>query len=189
MSSAQILFVRLLKDERRMQAPTHFLAGVLIQKSVDKTVSVRFRPVITASLAVISHGFLDKLARLTYHPPKALPNDWLWIAWHSIVALMTAGVLYKHWRDYKLGITFSSLPDLDWIIVRPMGYLFPQVLVFKRPILHELLSTILNLFPPFRILDRLPNWTQERKGIIVEIVLLCLLIVALRVKPVKKVKN
>ena len=167
-----------------MQAPTHLVTGALIQKAIEKKKVQPFplRYVLVASLAVISHGILDRLARFTYHPPIPLIGDWFWISYHSIVAFLTVFIFVKYWKRYKLGLIFSILPDFDWVVVYSSSLFSFQIPFWKEPILHKFLFKFLDFLPPFSFLDTLPDWTLERKAVILEIALFTALFIILRAR-------
>lgn len=101
-----------------MQEPTHILAGVIIQRSVQLTCGRRAGAlVLTAVAAFLSHGLLDRLANFTYHPPQADFHDPFWVVFHSCVLVTSILFLYIWWRRFKIGVTFAMLPDLDWVII------------------------------------------------------------------------
>jgi len=159
-----------------MQAPTHLATGVLIQKGLGKAQPSSLRYALTAILALLSHGILDRLARFTYHPPMPLVQDWFWVSYHSIFTLLAVYIFFKFWRKYRLGLIFSILPDVDWIVLYSSDLLSLQVPFWKEPILHKLFFSFLDLVPPFTFLNSLPDWSLERKGVILELVLLVVLI-------------
>ena len=156
-----------------MQAPTHLVIGVLIQEALKrkKVEPLGLQYFLVAFLAVISHGILDRLARLTYHPPTALTGDWFWISYHSVVAVLTVFIVVKYWRGCKLGLIFSVLPDFDWIVIHSSSLLSFQIPFWKEPILHRLLFRFLDFLPPSSFLTALPDWTLEREAVTVEIAL------------------
>jgi hypothetical protein len=97
-----------------MQEPTHILAGIIIQRSVQLTYGRRAgAPVLTAVTAFLSHGLLDRLANFTYHPPEADFHDPFWVAYHSCVLLAKIVFLWLWWRPFKLGVLCAMLPDLE----------------------------------------------------------------------------
>ena len=67
-----------------MQEPTHLAAGIVIQKAMRKARPLPLKYFLIAFLALLSHGILDRLANVTYHPPSALPRDWFWISFHVL---------------------------------------------------------------------------------------------------------
>lgn len=161
-----------------MQAPTHFVAGVLIQKALKqrKVQPFPLQYFLIAFLAVISHAILDRLARLTYHPPMPLTGDWFWISYHSVVAFVSVFIFVKYWEKYKLGLISSVLPDLDWVVIYSSRLFSFQIPFWKEPILHGILFSFLDLLPPFGFLSALPDWRLEKKGVILELALFVILI-------------
>lgn len=162
-----------------MQAPTHLVTGVLIQKALRKKKVHPFplQYFLVAFFAVISHGILDRLARFTYHPPMPLTGDWFWISYHSIVAFLTIFIFVKYWKRYKLGLIFSVLPDFDWVVIHLSSLFSFQIPFWKEPILHNFLFNFLDFLPPFSFLNSLPDWTLERNAVIIEIALFTTLII------------
>ena len=97
-----------------MQEPTHILTGILIQMSASAILKPRGLELgVTATLAFLSHGLLDELARVTYHPADANFHSPFWLAYHSVVAVATIAFLIWWWKKFKWGIAFAALPDLD----------------------------------------------------------------------------
>jgi len=161
-----------------MQGPTHFAAGILVQKAMRKVRPDPLRYSLVAFLAFLSHGLLDKLARCTYHPGKPLVQDWFWNSYHILIAVLTLLILVTYWRRYKLGLIFSVLPDLDWAVIHCCNFFSIQIPFWKEPILHKFVFNLLYLlFPPLKFLDSLPNWGLVRKAAIIECGLFAVLFV------------
>ena len=162
-----------------MQGPTHLLTGILIQKSLKKIHPLPLQYSAVVALAVLSHGILDKLAKATYHPPVPLVHDWFWVISHLIIGVLTVYIFVRFWRDYKLSMICSVLPDLDWVLV-PVLYFFSVGSGEKAP-LHALLNRFIGIFVPSKIWNVLPNWNVERKGLMVEVILFAMLLVCIHV--------
>ena len=88
-------------------------------------------------------------------------------------------IFFKFWKECKLGLIFSILPDFDWLVLHSSELLSVQVPFWEEPIIHKFLFNFLDLLCPFTFLDNLPNWNLERKGIILELVLLAILITSI----------
>jgi len=161
-----------------MQGPTHLMTGILIQKSLQKVRPLPLQYGAVTTLAVLSHGILDRLARATYHPPSPLVHDGFWLTSHIGIGVVTAYIVIRFWRDYKLSMLCSVLPDLDWIF-RPLLKFF-SVGSGGKSYLHSLLSRFIDVFIPHRIWNVLPNWNLERKGLFVELALIAVLLVGIR---------
>jgi hypothetical protein len=172
-----------------MQGPTHLIAGVLIQKAMGKVRPLLLQYFLVAFLAIISHEILDELARLTYHPSKPLIDDWFWVSYHTILAFLIIFVFAKYWRRYKLGLIFSVLPDLDWVVIHSSELFSFRISFWKRPILHESLFSFLDSLFPFRFLNTLPDLSLERKGVILELAVLVPLIFLVYAMERKKVNK
>ena len=135
-----------------MQAPTHILAGVIIQRSFE---TVRPRGLalgLTAVCAFLSHGLLDKLANATYHPPNADFNSPFWVSFHSGVLVVTIVFLVMFWRRFKWGIFFAVLPDLDWVFIHGQKIFHIYIGFYQKPHMHNLLHVVFDVWPPFKYL-------------------------------------
>jgi hypothetical protein len=157
-----------------MQAPTHLVAGICLQKAVRVIPPSPWRYVLVALLALTIHGILDRLAKFTYHPPKRLWKDRFWIAYHSFLAVATIYILVLYWREYWFVTVFSIAPDFDWVMIDLSGYL--GFLHYRRPFLHDRLLRIIDSIPTPSFARSLPNWNVKRKGVLVELLLLAILI-------------
>lgn len=153
--------------------------GVLIQKALSKVEPVSLRYFLTALLALISHGFLDRLARFTYHPPTPLFEDPFWIAYHLIIVFISVFIVIRYWKTYKIGMGFSILLDLDWVSMYVSG-LFFQTNFWSRPILHDLFN-FLDFLPPFESFNSLPDLSLKWEGSILEFGLLLMIVFLVRV--------
>jgi len=159
-----------------MQAPTHLVTGILIQKAVREIGHHPLQYFLVASLAIMSHGILDKLARFTYHPPDPLTNDWFWISYHLFITFLTIFIIVKYWRKYKLGIFFSVLPDFDWVVIHSSNLLSFSVPFWKDEILHKFFFSFLDFLPFFSLLNTLPDLSLKRIGVLPEIGLFTILL-------------
>ena len=84
-----------------MQAPTHILAGKIIQQLTDRR-DYRFLVVaLTFFLGLLFHAIFDKLARMTYHPPNADFTDYFWVFYHLLLLLTTIVFLYLYGAEAK----------------------------------------------------------------------------------------
>jgi hypothetical protein len=140
-----------------MQEPTHILAGVIIQRAFFWKWSRAATCVPVAVLAFLSHGFLDKLSNVTYHPRAADFHSAVWVGYHSAVLIFTILFICIWWRTYKWGILFACLPDLDWVFIHGQEILHVQLPFYRQPHLHHLLGWIYARLPGFGWLDHLPN--------------------------------
>lgn len=152
-----------------MQLPTHFVAGVLIDKIVRRSrLPAPASLAATAAGCYLSHGVLDKMARATYHPPDPL-DDPFWKGYHhrflpAFTWLVALWFGPRHW----FAMLCSALPDLDWVVrglSRRFGW---QIEGWDTPILNEGLHAALDQVPVVNQLNRLPDLRYERKGALVE---------------------
>lgn len=158
-----------------MQGPTHFVTGILIQRSMSGVKCVPLRYFLIAFLAYISHGVLDRLAKVTYHPSSPLPHDAFWVFYHVIIALLSLYIFLRFFREYKVGLIFSVFPDIDWIVLYLSGVFSVELPFWKKPILHGSLFWFVDIFLPSGFIDSLPAWGLQKRGAIIEFVLLGLL--------------
>ncbi|HVM49833.1 MAG TPA: hypothetical protein VMU04_17525 [Candidatus Acidoferrum sp.] len=162
-----------------MQAPTHILTGALIQRGFEPVRPRALGLALTAVCALLSHGLLDRLANLTYHLPDPDFQSPVWIAYHACLLMLTIVFLYLWWKPYKWGIIFGCLPDVDWVFIHGQQIFHFQLAFYRQPHLHRLLGRILDAFPPFTALNRLPNLRHHAWAILPELVLLATLLFAL----------
>ena len=167
-----------------MQEPTHILAGILIQKACA---GVKPRPLclgLTAATAFLSHGFLDELSRITYHPADPDFHSPFWVVYHSVVLLTTIYFLWRWWRPFKRGIFFAALPDLDWVFIHGQNLFHWQGGFYRRPYLHEFLGFIYHHVPPFswvtQAFGRLPNERHNPWACLWEILLVAMFLLMIR---------
>ncbi len=173
-----------------MQEPTHILAGVIIQKSFGgikpRTVALG----LTAMVAFLSHGFLDELARVTYHPPNPNFRSPFWVGYHAAVGVAAMVFLFLWWKKYKWGIVFAALPDIDWIFIHGQEIFHFQIPFYRQPHLHNLLHFIYHRIPPFSwltsFLNRLPNDRHNPWACLWEVLLVALLLLILRLMTMAK---
>jgi hypothetical protein len=166
-----------------MQAPTHILAGVLIQKAFESKKYPKAGLALTAVCAFLSHGILDKLADLTYHRAQPDFQSAIWVGYHLALIGVTVLFLYWWWKPYKWGIIFACLPDLDWVFIHGQKLLHVHLSFYSEPHLHHLLRWILRQAPGFQLLDHLPNFRNNPWAILPEAAVVFVVAIALRSSP------
>ncbi len=128
-------------------------------KKIGLPLQLELLLIIMAS--ILSHGLLDKLSILTYHPELPLYGDMFWEEYHyKILPIATAVAGITAWNECGPVILFTIIPDLDWIL---RSYLE------EKPILHNIVFCFWNWLPS------LPDWRLKRSGVIVELILILLL--------------
>ncbi len=166
-----------------MQGATHVLVGISLEKIFNKK---RMKPmarfVVIAVLGLFLHSVFDRIARITYHPPDARYHDPFWVGWHLVIYSLTIYMLVKYWRHYPIGITFSILPDFDWVILHgSKALLGHHPSWYQEGHIHRLLHTITDHIPPFSLLHtHLPDNTDGKLGIVWEILLIVGLVLFIR---------
>lgn len=167
-----------------MQAPTHILTGVAIQRAFSKMRNRTLAFILMAVCAFLSHGLLDKLARMTYHPPKADFNDWIWVTYHSFVLLATIYFLIIFWRKYKWGILFAILPDFDWVFIHGQTWTGINIPFYKQPLIHPIVHAFWDfVIPP---LNELPDCRFNYYTALAEVFVVIMFYIYLRKKEVLK---
>ena len=159
-----------------MQTPTHILAGVIIQKSLDSPRHRVASRVLIAVTAFLSHGILDKLANLTYHLANPDFRSPTWVGYHLTLIVVTVVFLYIWWRPFKWGIIFGSLPDVDWVFIHGQEIFHVQIPFYRHPHFHRLLGWLLDNTPPFSWLNKLPNLRHQPAALLNELVFMGLLV-------------
>ena len=151
-----------------MQAYTHFMVGAIIQRAAQRRLKRRsHRALVVISLGITLHILIDELARFTYHPADAKPDDIFWKGYHLCVALATL-IIVVRWRRYILGMLCSVIPDLDWVI-RPLAHRFHWA--WQDGSLHAFFKSLPLFHQIDQVLSLLPNWTEVPATAILEILL------------------
>ncbi len=163
-----------------MQGPTHILTGVIIYRLFKWRNYSVIGLVITFILCFLLHGFFDKLAIVTYHPPTADFNDPFWLVYHIITWLASIVLIYVFWQDYKWGIVFSLLPDLDWVFINGQNLLHITIPFYRKPWMHEALNYIFDNTVPFNYLNYLPDNRLNPWACIWELLIIACLSLLLR---------
>ena len=171
-----------------MQEPTHILTGVIIQKSFEGSRHPKLALGLTAVITFLSHGFLDKLSNLTYHPAQPDFHSPVWVSYHSFLLVATVAFLYLWWKKFKWGIIFACLPDVDWVFIHGRE-LFNALFhthshFYPHPFIHSLDGYIWEHIPPFSFitpwLDGLPNLRHNPLACVFEFLLVAFLLLVLK---------
>ncbi len=171
-----------------MQEPTHILTGVIIQKSFEGSRYPKLALGLTAAIAFLSHGLLDKLANLTYHPSKPRFHDPVWVSYHLFVVVATIAFLVIWWKKFNWGIVFACLPDVDWVFIHGrelFNWLFHgHSHFYSHPYIHIFDGYIWDRIPPFSFvtpwLDALPNLRLNPFACLFEFLLVAFLLLVLK---------
>jgi hypothetical protein len=159
-----------------VQTPTHILTGAAIQQAVQARFPQRLVPWVSAPLALLSHGVLDKLARFTYHPPEAQWRDPFWRAYHAAVLVGSVILFRRYGRRYRWGVRFAVVQDLEWVVSHGARAVRPGTDLFGHASPHDVVSQALDRVPGVRSLERLPRWTHRKEATLLEVALIGLLL-------------
>jgi hypothetical protein len=151
-----------------LPGPTHFLVGAMIEKSISDNAPKILRVPLILFLALISHGLLDYLSKLTYHPPDALFHDWFWLFFHIIILILSIYILIKFGAKYSVGMIFSVFPDLDWAVNYFSQFVNLNNSNWETPILHTSLYPSINSFIPEIHQNLLPDLRLTGPATLVE---------------------
>jgi len=165
-----------------MQAPTHVLTGVLIEKSFGRVRFPWLRIALIVITALFMHSVFDRLARLTYHPPEPDFKSTFWVGYHLLVAAGFIVSLYYFWRPFKLGIIFSILPDFDWVIIHGQEILGINI-GYSKPWIHEIIHHVADRVPPFSFLQYLPDLTHIPAAVLFELFIVVSLLYIILYEP------
>jgi hypothetical protein len=178
-----------------MQEPTHILAGVVIQRCFDGAKHRKMALGLTAAVAFLSHGFLDNLARVTYHPANPDFHSPVWVGFHAGVLILTILFLWLWWKKFKWGILFACLPDVDWIFIHGQEMFHFRIPFYRTPHLHHLLGFIYDKIPPFSFAthyikllpyNRHNPWAGLWEALLIVLMLLVLQLVSMARRPVAR---
>lgn len=165
-----------------MQAPTHILAGMIIRRAFGWKHFRFFSVLFTILAALLFHGIFDKIGRSAYDPLHADFTDPFWLVFHIFSWLLSLVMLYMFWGEYKLGIIFSLLPDLDWIILGTANAFGKEIIFYKEPWLHNCINYFIDNVIPFSYLNLLPDNRTNPFACIWEILLFALLVLIFRLQ-------
>jgi hypothetical protein len=163
-----------------VQAPTHIVTGILIERTFRHIAQRPLRLMLTGTTALLSHGVLDKLARGTYHPADPQLDSVVWVSYHTTLALLTVILLRRYGMRYTPGILLATLPDIDWLILHSSELLNRQIPGWDTASIHTMLAALIELLPCVRWVEALPDLRHNPWGILVEIGLLAFLLGGLR---------
>ncbi|TFH27743.1 MAG: hypothetical protein E4G98_05895 [Promethearchaeota archaeon] len=144
-----------------MQAPTHFLTGMVIYIALSSWFSALpswLLISITVIASLLSHFLLDCLAKLTYHLPDPQWKDPFWVTYHVVfVYVGTLVMLVVFWKEYWWVMFASIIPDIiDWYFLRPF---------FKKgPVVHPLIDWMRKHW-----FNWVPDWTDRKWTVALEI--------------------
>ena len=141
-----------------MQAPTHILAGIILKRTFDWKYFRGVGVALTVFFALLMHGIFDKLGRSTYHPVGMDFTDPFWLIYNVLMVLTSLVMLYMFWREYWVGILFSLLPDIDWVILHTADAFGKQIIFYKTPLIHDVLFYFIDNVIPFSYLKDLPDF-------------------------------
>jgi len=162
-----------------MQAPTHVLTGVLIHRALRPVKSPGLRYGLIFLPAAFSHVVLDRLARLTYHPPEADFSDPFWLGYHLTLWVGFLVLLLCFGKTHKTGIAGALLPDFDWLVIHGgslLGFTLPG---WQAPLLHQAFYRFLDGIPGLAALRHLPDFTHHPAFAVCEMLLIAGLLVLL----------
>lgn len=149
-----------------MQFPTHLIAGILIQFVVSALIPTPswFSVLLIITIAFCSHFFLDAVAKITYHPPERI-HDNFWLTWHIFVYFSGFIIIFLFFWKYWLGMLFAILPDLwDWYTLRNIASRKHQPKWGEKYYLHPIGDKLLSSFFKW-----IPNRRYKRIGILPEL--------------------
>ncbi|MHA1369589.1 MAG: hypothetical protein ACTSWN_04625 [Promethearchaeota archaeon] len=170
-----------------MQAITHFFSGIFIFIFLQW---LGLQPILIYALlfplGILAHFIIDAFAKMTYHPPDALVKDKFWLTWHVIVYVGSVVVAIFFWEPYFWGMFSAIIPDIyDWVFIR-------GVRAYKsrhQGTHHDKSSEFMAGWEFHPLVDKfrekalrwMPNWNYRKIGIIPEILiwLVCILAIVL----------
>jgi hypothetical protein len=137
-----------------MQAPMHFLVGILIFHAVKN-------PILAFILIFLSHYLIDVLVLLTYHPKDPLPESKFWVRYHILILILTIIMVIFFIKAYFWVMIVSLIPDIvDWVIMR--------MILKKDPIMHPLIERIRES----KVFSWIPDHTMKPIGALYEAIML-----------------
>jgi hypothetical protein len=164
-----------------MQAPTYILSGMIIKRTFDWKYYRFFSVLFTIITALLFHGIFDKLGKAMYGPGHIDFTDPFWLGYHILGWLTSLVMLYMFWRDYTLGIIFSLVPYIDWLIMGTAAA-FGKEVIYKQPWIHVGINYIIDNVIPLNYLNMLPDQRSNPLASVWEILLFGLLALIFRLQ-------
>ena len=165
-----------------MQGPTHILAGIILKRTFDWKYFKAIGIVLTILSALLMHGIFDKLARMTYQPAVPDFTDPIWLIYHVIMWLVSLVMIYMYWGEYKLGIIFSLLPEIDWVVLYISHAFGKELIFYKTPLIHDVLNYFIDNVIPFNYLNSIPDYCSCPLACIFDLLLFGLLVLIFRMQ-------
>ena len=165
-----------------MHSPTLILAGMIINRAFNWKSFRFFSVLFTIITALLFSGMLTKLGKMVYDPPHLSFADPIWLIYHVVILLISLVMLYMYWGEYKLGIIFSLLPDLDWVVLGISNMFGKELIFYKEPLLHNALNYFMDNVVPFSYLNLLPDNRTNPLACIVEILLFAFLLLIFKMQ-------
>ncbi|MBD3351483.1 MAG: hypothetical protein GF364_08345 [Candidatus Lokiarchaeota archaeon] len=151
-----------------MQAPTHFLMGILIYKIFENLITplnICWNILLVYPLIILSHFLIDAIAKITYHVPDARPQDKFWLGYHIFILGLTLFFIFWFWNPFILAMFFSVLVDIiDWGILRAIRK--------REPIIHPIIDKFRN-----SLFSWLPELIEKKWTVINEFTIISILLI------------
>lgn len=164
-----------------MQGPTHITAGIALEKLFQPLKPKAFRFIALAITALLMHSVFDRIAIMTYHPPNADLHDPFWVGYHVPVYLAFLIMAIYFIPRYPIGVSFSILPDLDWVFIHGASALGIKDPWYDEAYLHKGVHFVIDHLPPFSLLHQyLPDYRHQPWTILIEVGLIVLMVLLIR---------
>jgi hypothetical protein len=153
-----------------MQAPTHFLTGIVISKLImhgPPNIPLWIQIILIGTLAFLSHIIVDCFAKLTYHTPDPHPEDKFWVGYHIGIAVLTLIIVIIFIREYWWVMIMTVLVDIvDWGVLRA---------ILKKPAwFHPKIDVLREKF-----LQKLPDYNHTKWSVVIEFLILAILTISI----------
>ncbi len=161
-------------DGAEVQWVTHLAAGAVLgrwaraagaERSGRARAGAWTRKATAIVGAIGSHVLLDDLALATYHPPRARLHDPFWLGVHVAAALGALAIAVRL-RALWPYLVAACLPDLDWVLGRPLGW-------WRAGAVHAALRALPGLAVVSKTLRaHVPDWREAQAALFVELAVL-----------------
>ncbi len=151
---------------KKMQLPTHVLAGIFIQYLVMVFIPLPLwlNLCLIITFCVISHFFIDAFAKITYHPTSRQTGRF-WLSWHIFVFAFGFLLIVIYFQDYWIGMLAANFVDIwDWYFLRNYARRTSQPEWGRKYYLHPIADKIRSV-----LFKRLPNYTHSQIAILLEL--------------------
>ena len=159
-----------------MEAVTHFFSGIFIMVVLQYFIKVTWLLyLLLIPLCIVAHYFIDAIVLITFHTPTPRWKDKIWLVWHGVIIISSVAVavyVLIFMKSFIWALIAANIPDIyDWLGLRAWFAARKVSLpdnpdLLPRYFMHYWIGRL-----RARCFSWLPDWREQHKGIITELVI------------------